>query len=134
MSIVSIRAALETKLNNMTPALATSWENLLYTPVVGTAYQAAYLLPAIPDNPTMGDSYYREQGVFQVSLFYPLQAGAKVAADRAQLIRTAFKRGTSMTSGAVTVRIDKTPEIGQGRADGDRWHVPVKIRWFAGIT
>lgn len=134
MSIVSVRAALETKLNAMTPSLATSWENLPYTPVAGTPYQAAYVIPATPDNATMGDAYYREQGIFQVSLFYPLQAGAGVAAARAQLIRTAFKRGTSMTSGSVTVRIDKTPEIGQGRVDGDRWHVPVKIRWFAGIT
>jgi hypothetical protein len=134
MSITAVRAALETKLSAMTPALAIAWENAPYTPVAGTPYQAAYLLPATPDNPTMGDSFYREQGIFQVSLFYPLQAGPKAAADRAELIRTTFKRGTSMVSGTVTVRVARTPEIGQGRVDGDRWHVPVKIQWFAGIT
>lgn len=134
MSIVSVRAALETRLNNMSPALATAWENAPYNPVAGTPYQAAYLLPASPDNSTMGDGYYMEQGIFQVSLFYPLQAGPKAAADRAELIRTQFKRGTSMTSGSDTVRIAKTPEIGQGRVDGDRWHIPVKCVYFAGIT
>ena len=134
MSITAVRAALETKLATITPAVVTVWENVPYSPVVGVPYQAAYLLPATPENPTMGDAYYMEQGIFQVSLFYSLSAGAGAAAARAELIRTAFKRGTSMVSGTVTVRIARTPEIGQGRVDGDRWHIPVKIQYFAGIT
>ena len=133
MSIVSIRAALETKLNTITPALATVWENIGYTPVAGIAYQAAYILPADTENPTMGDDFHRELGLFQVSLFYPVQAGTATAAARAELIKTAFKRGTSMVSGTVTVRINRTPSIGQGRVDGDRWHIPVKIQYFADI-
>ena len=133
MSLIAVRIALETKLATITPALSTAYENVPFTPVTGTAYQAAYLLPATPANPTMGDGYYREQGIFQVTLMYPLQAGPKTAADRAELIRTAFKRGTTLTSGTVSVIIDRTPEIGQGRVDGDRWALPVKIRWYAGI-
>lgn len=131
MSIDSVRTALETKLNGITPALSTAWENVPFTPVPGTAYQRAFLLPATPSNPTMGDGFYREQGIFQITLMYPLQAGTLTAATRAELIRTAFKRGTSMVSGGVTVRIETTPEISQGRVDGDRWSVPVKVRWFA---
>ena len=134
MSITAVRAALETKLATITPSIVTVWENVPYSPVVGVPYQAAYLLPAMPDNPTMGDTYYMEQGIFQVSLFYSLSAGAGAAAARAELIRTTFKRGTSMVSGTVTVRIARTPEIGQGRVDGDRWHIPVKIQYFAGIA
>lgn len=133
MSIVSVRAALEAKLNGMTPSLATSWENVPYTPVAGTAYQACYLLPATPDNPTLGTEHYREQGIFQVSLFYPLQVGTATIMARAQLIRTTFYRGLSMTSGAVTVKVMTTPEISSGRVDGDRFSVPVKIRWQADI-
>lgn len=134
MSIVLVRSALQAKLNAMSPSLATAWENVPYTPVEGTPYQAAYVMPATPENPTMGDDYYREQGIFQISLFYPIQVGTAVAEARAELIRTTFKRGTSMTSGGVTVRIDKTPDISPGRRDDDRWHIPVKIRWFAGIN
>jgi hypothetical protein len=134
VSIVSVRAALESRLNNMANPISTAWENAPFTPVAGTPYQAVYLMTATPENPTMGDGFYREQGIFQVSLFYPLQAGPAAAAARAELIRTAFKRGTALTSGAVTVRISRTPEIGQGRVDGDRWHVPVKCTYFAGIT
>ena len=133
MSISSVRIALESKLNAMTPSLSTAWENVPFTPVTGTAYQAAYLLPATPANPTMGDGYYREQGIFQISLMYPLQAGPKTAADRAEAIRTAFRRGTTLTYNSVKVIIDRTPEIGEGRVDGDRWSVPCKIRWFSSI-
>lgn len=133
MSIVLVRSALQTALNGMSPALATAWENVDYVPVTGTPYQAAYVLAAEPDNPTMGDAFYREQGIFQISLFYPIQVGTAAAEARAELIRTTFKRGTSFTSGTVTVQIEKTPEISPGRVDGDRWHIPVKIRWFAGI-
>jgi len=145
MSIVYVRAALQSKLDGIAPSLATAWENVGYTPVVGTPYQAAYVLAAEPENPTMGDGFYREQGIFQISLFYPLKNGTYTAEHRAQVIRDTFKRGTSITPGEiydwydyyfapfVTVRIEKTPEISQGRVDGDRWHIPVKIRWFAGI-
>ena len=133
MSLESVRIALETKLNAMSPALATAWENAPYTPVVGTPYQQVWLLPATPDNSALGDDYYREQGIFQITLMYPLQTGPAAAIARAELIRAAFKRGTSMTSGAATVIVDRTPEIGIGRVDGDRWAVPVKVRWYAGI-
>lgn len=133
MSLAAVRIALETKLLNMSPTLATAWENSPYTPVVGTPYQQVWLLPATPANPTFGDDYYREQGLFQMTLLYPLQTGPAAAMARAELIRTAFKRGTSMTSGTVTVIVDKTPEIGVGRIDGDRWAVPVKVPWHADI-
>ena len=133
MSISSIRIALETHLNTISPAILTAYENVPFTPVTGVPYQKVFLLPATPANPTMGDGYYREQGIFQVTLLYPLQAGPKTAADKAEAIRTAFKRGTTLTYNSVKVIIDRTPEISEGRVDGDRWSVSIKIRWFASI-
>lgn len=133
MSITAIRAALETKLNTITPAVSTAWENIAFTPVTGTAYQACYTLRAEPNNSTAGDGYYQERGIFQVNLFYPVGAGPATAEARAILIRTAFKRGTVLTSGTTKVNIISTPEIGAGRVEGDRWMVPVRVRWTAGI-
>lgn len=132
MSIVKVRAALEAALGAMTPALATVWENTAYTPVVGTPYQRAYLLPAEPDNSEYGATH-REQGVFQVSLFYPNGTGSAAAAARAEMLRTTFKRGASFTKDGVTVSITNTPTVGAGTADGDRWHVPVKCRFISSI-
>lgn len=133
MSISSIRVALETHLNTISPAIQYAYENVPFTPTTGVPYASVYLLPATPANPTMGDGYYREQGIFQVTLMFPLQAGPKTAADRAEKIREAFKRGTTLTSGSIQVIIDRTPEISQGRVDGDRWSVPCKIRWFSSV-
>ena len=56
MSVVAIRAALEARLNAMTPTLDTAWENTTFVPKEGTPYQRVYLLPAIPENPTSGNT------------------------------------------------------------------------------
>jgi len=133
MSLLYIRQALEGKLAEMTPALATAYENKSYTPVEGIPYQRVTLLPAIPDNTTKGDGHYREQGIFQISLLYPIKTGPSAATTRAIAIQVAFKRGTSITVGGIMVRINKTPAIWPGYNEGDRWHLPVKIPYFAEI-
>lgn len=133
MSAAAIRAALESHLNGMTPALTTAWENLPLTPVSGVPFQRASLLPADPANPTVGAGHYRELGVFQVSLYYPINAGPIAATSRAELIRTRFKRSTTLTSAGITVTIDGTPTIASGFVDGDRWVVPVSIPYWANV-
>jgi len=133
MSIAKVRTALEIALHTMTPALATAWENQDFAPTAGTPYQAAHLLPAAPDNSTMGDGHYRERGLMQVSLNYPVDAGSAPAMTRAELIRATFFRGASFTSGGVTTRIPTTPEIGRAVVVDDRWVLPVSIRYFADV-
>ena len=133
MSQLEIRRALEGALNAMTPALATAWENDVFTPPVPTvAYQQAYILFATPDNPESGTGY-RELGYMQVTLRYPLQGGVAAVATRAAAIRAAFIKNTSFTSAGVVTTISKTPAIGNGVVDGDRWSVPVKIPFHANI-
>lgn len=137
MSLVSIRAALENALDGVdeeSEDFPTAYENAEYTPIIGTAYQEAFLLPAEPDNPTMDDNHHREQGLFQVSLHYPIKAGSGAALTRAELIKATFYRGASFSYGGITVRIEKTPEVPQGyREDNNWWLQPVRIRWFADI-
>lgn len=132
MSLASVRKALETQLNTTLSGFAVAWENVAFVPTAGTPYAAPYLLPAQPDNPEMGP-LYTEQGIFQVNLFYPLNAGAKDAQAKAEAIRSAFPWRSSLTADAVTVNIIGTPEIGPGRADEDCFMVPVKVRWSAQI-
>ena len=134
MSIVKVRAALETALNGMSPALSTAWENNAFVPPVSTTpYQKAFVMPATPDNPEYGSSY-SENGIFQVTLMFPLQTGTNAVAERAELLRTTFFRGASFINSGVTVNITRTPEISAGTVDGDRFSVPVKIRFSAFIS
>ena len=130
MSAVAIRAALETALAAMSPTLASAWENMPYTPVVGTPYQRVHLLLADPENPEMG-RFTQERGFLQVQLAYPLGDGPGAAATRAELIRDSFYRGLALTASGVTTTIEKTPEIAPARIEEDRYLLTVRIRFFA---
>jgi hypothetical protein len=130
MSISAIRSTLESALDGMAPALATAWQNAPFTPVVGTPYQRASLLLAEPDNQEKGASF-QEQGFLQVDLCYPQSVGANTAEARAELLRTTFKRGTSLANG---ILISHTPEVKPAYNDGDRFVIPVRIRFHTYIS
>lgn len=133
MSIVNIRAALETRLNAITPSLATAWESVPYTPVTGTPFQQINLLLNETENPTLGDGMYRVTGFLQVLLCYPPGTGPKAASARAELIRNQFQRGLGLSSGGTDVLIDRTPTIAPAIIDGDRYRLPVTIYFSADI-
>ena len=133
MTALLIRQALETKLGTISPALATAYENVQFKPTNGTAYQAVYVLFAQPDNRETGRQYVA-RGFMQVSLFYPQGGGAEPATSRAELIRSTFYRGLSLTNGGVTVTIERTPEILPGRNDDDRFVLPVRIPFYAPVN
>lgn len=133
MSVVAIRAALEKRLNQMSPSLPTAYENAAFVPpAAATPYQKVFTLFTTPDNPETGTGY-RELGYFQVTLMYPLQAGPGAAAARAQAIRAQFPKNLSLTNSGVVVTVSKTPAVGNGVPDGDHWSVPVKIPFHANL-
>jgi hypothetical protein len=131
MSLIKIRAALENTVNGMTPALATAWENTKYTPAAGTAYQLVYLR-ATPENPNWGRTT-RWNGVLYIRLMYPQSAGANAITARAELILTAFARGTSHTKDTITCIIDETPEFNTEGNDGDRFCGLVKAKFYTNL-
>ena len=133
MSIVNIRAALETRLNTLSPALSTAWEGVPFIPSTGTPYQNVNVLMNESENPTLGDAMYRQRGFMQVLLCYPPGTGAKAAATRAELVRNHFPRGLGLSSGGTDVLIDRTPSIAPAIIDGDRYRVPVTIYFSADI-
>ena len=133
MSVIAIRAALETALNAMSPALATAWENASFTPVNGTPYQEVHILFARPGNYEFG-SRHQEQGYVQVKLMYPQAVGTAVVGARAEMLRTTFKRGNTFLNGGVTTMVTGTPEVSAGRTEGDRFAVAVKIPFNANIN
>lgn len=133
--MIAIRAALETALDGMSPSLSTAWENVAFNPPApGAPYQNAFMILVEPENLTIGDGVHQESGLLQVNLVYPANAGTSPAALRAQLMRATFYRGASFVSGGVTTIVQRTPEIGNGKTDGDRWVLPVKIRFFAYVN
>lgn len=133
MSAQKVRGALQAALAGMSPALATAYENVAFTPTPGTPYQRVTFVPAEPRNNEM-NRYYMERGFMQVDLFYPIGGGAGAAVARFELLRSTFYRGAAFVQDGLTVTIDRTPGQGVGQVDGDRWFLPVRIRYFAHVT
>lgn len=133
MGTEAIRAGLEVKLDNVDPKLPTAWENSNFKTGDGSAWQDVWLMLARPENPTMGDGFYRQRGYLQVNLKYPLNTGPADAQKRANLLRDTFYRGLSLTTGTITTTVEETPEIGRGSNEGDRYVVPVFIRFYANV-
>jgi hypothetical protein len=133
MSQIKIRNALENALAAIMPAIDIVHENQSYVPIADRPYAECYVMFAIPNNPTMGNGFYQELGIFQINLQYPTEVGTADAAAQAQLIRDAFPRGATFIFGGVTVQVDRTPEISAGTVDGDRWFLPIRVRWHADI-
>lgn len=131
--LINIRQALETALDSIQPPLALVKENEAYEPEVDVPYCEAYLMPAQPNNATIGTSFYQEQGIFQVSLKYPSGYGVLDCVTRAGQIRALFARGACFIDGGVAVQIDRTPELSRGAIDEGRWRLDIRIRWHADI-
>lgn len=133
MGKAAIRKAFEVKLNAFDADFATAWENSNTSFDENKPYQQVALMLAQPDNPTMGDNFYRQGGYFQIDLKYPQNVGPADADARADLLRATFHRGLSMTHDGITTVVEKTPEIGAGSYEGDRYVVKVFVRFFANI-
>lgn len=129
MSTSEICAALETHLDAMTPALPTAWENASFEPEPGIAYQRAFVLLARPNDYSIADGF-QEIGLFQVNLCWPQGGGRGEVLARANAIRAHFAKAMTLpVGGPPAVKIMRTAEIGSGYLDGDRFVIPVTIRW-----
>lgn len=128
MSIPAIRAAVETAIKAVAPSFPTAWQNMPFTaPADGSAYQKVDLFFADPNDDEIGGTYTIE-GFAQVTLCYPLGAGAGAAEARAETLKAAFPNGRALAAG---LTVHHTPTIGRGFDDGARWVAPVTIRFFA---
>lgn len=129
MSLAAISAALEAHLEALAPALETAWDNVQLTPVPGVPYQRAFFMPARPNDYAVADGH-QELGLFQVNLCYPQGAGRGDALARAGEIRAHFAKAMTLpVGGPPVVKIMRTAEIGPSFPEGDRFVVPVTIRW-----
>lgn len=134
MSNLAIRRALLTHLAAMTPDLPTAVENETFTPpAADLPYQRASLLPAEPRNPEQG-GFIQRQGVFSVVLAYPEAMGAGPGQERAEAVEAHFPRNLTLGWSGLSVKVRYTPTIAPGFSEGDRYMIPVSIRYDADVT
>ena len=123
--------ALFTATNSL--SLGTGWyrayEGYDYDPTGNNVgYVFFSVLKNDPVNPRIrhGNEPIR-RGIFQASVYVPDGAGTITANEKAGIIRDAFERGTKITSGSVTIRVDDEPTVGPAIQEEAWLQVPVSI-------
>lgn len=130
MSLTAIQSALEKRLLSLAPQLPTAWENATFTPPAGMWQRVSHLINT-PRDVSLALDAVIDQGIFQVSLYAPINTGRLAAMQRAQAIRAHFAPPLDLIEGLAWVQIYRTPAIAGGMPDGDRWHLPISIYWRA---
>lgn len=111
----------------------TARRNVSFQAPIGIPYQQIDLLPGEPLGPTQGGGFKQEIGIFQITLVYPKGIGEGAALARAEVLRTAFKKGVDFTYSGVTVSMHKHPQIGSAYETNESYCVPVKTYYLANI-
>ena len=123
-AIIKIKRACEKHLTLLNPNLTTAYEGVNFTPPE-TMYQVVQFVPISPENPTMGDGYFRERVDVQIFVVGVSGKGTTDAFTRAELIAEHFKRGTTLIEDTATLKILKTPRISGSMISEGRVVVPV---------
>ena len=126
-----IQSALTAQL--VTLAKTTQWENADFAPTAQNEYIRPTFLPSRTRAAAIGvDAQDRVIGVYQVDTFSPLNGGVKANGELVSLIMQAFKRGTALSYGGVTVLITKVWR--SGKTSETKWYsVPVIVEWRADV-
>ena len=129
---LDISAALDGNLNSMAGKPDIAWENVKYTPAVGTIYVRPTLIPGDTTQASLGTSGTDESiGIYQVDVFTEAGQGKNEAVVMADKIANRFKRGTVMTYNGVNVRvISVSRQVGFNDAGG-YYMIPVEINYIS---
>jgi len=124
-----IRAALESHLNDWVSVPELAIEGQDFTPSPGALYATVNLLPRRTDNPTLTERLRDDGGIYQIGLYFPRGTDTATCDLLAGSLAAHFEAGTMLEAGIIKVRIEGTPAIAPGLPVGDRWLVPVSIRY-----
>lgn len=126
-----IEAALFSRVASMalSPAMPIAWPNVSYSPPT-TGYIRVTHVPNIARRLFLGSTDpHQRLGLLQVDAFTPLNKGASAATEIAGKVAEHFPADLKMTSGTVTVRVTKAPDVSQAIADDAFWFVPVTVSY-----
>lgn len=130
-----IRAALETKLSNVSGLPSIAYENIAFSPTTGESYIQVRYIPTTRRPAVRGlNPQQRYDGVLQVICFAPEGNGPATGDDLANKVIEAFEATTKIDytnsdSETITVSIDYA-ERQQGFLDSPWYYIPVNIGWY----
>lgn len=126
----NIRGALQTRLASVTGIPTIAYEDRRYTPVPGTPFIEAILIPISGRPQTMGDDpLLLHEGTFQIACVYPAGKGTGKAEAMADTIKGFFKVKDVLTLNGDSVRIRYSERV-RALEEADWLRVPVSIGWY----
>lgn len=116
----------------LSPVMPVSYPNRSFSPPANGKYLRARHLPNTTTQITLGASgFNRHQGLFQIDVMWPLNAGETEPKEIAGAIIAQFKRGTEFTREGLLIRIPEPPSVAPALIDGVSYMVPITIRYQA---
>lgn len=135
MSQKIIRAIYEARLATWAaarvPALTASYENTPADPAEGATHLRASLLPADTDSQDLAGAHRVFRGVFQVSVYAPINTGPGAATGIADELAALFVYNARLTSGAITVQQVTPASIAPALQVENHYVLPVSFGYRA---
>ena len=125
--VINTKKAVERYLSTMTPSISIAYEGVSFTPPANEMYLRTQLIINQPDDPVIGDKYYRERMTFQVFVCDVLNKGTANALAKAEAIRTRFDKGLTLIESGMRIHVTRTPQVAGAVVTNDRLVVPVFI-------
>lgn len=130
----SIQAALFARAASLVlvPAMPVSWPNLSFTPPASKKYLRVSHLPNTTDRLFVGDTDpHQHQGILQIMVCWPLNAGETAPREIAGLIANHFPAGLLLHSGGVKVKITKRANIASALITTTELQIPISVSYQA---
>ena len=125
-AILNIKKAAERRLATAFPATQIAYENVKFDPPASMYFRTQFLVSP-PDDPVIGDAYYRERLQFQIFVVDKVNAGTANAYSVAEQIRAVFSKATTMQEQGTNIYVLRTPQVSGSIVASDRMVVPVIV-------
>jgi hypothetical protein len=123
-AILDTKRALERRLNTL--GYPTAYESSNFTAPESLYLRTQFVINS-PEDPVIGDKYYRERITFQVFVADRLNIGTANAFTVAEQIRSLFDKGLVLNEGSTSIYILGTPRVAGSVVTTERLVVPVSI-------
>lgn len=129
-AILNTKKAVERRLATL--GLPTAYESVNFT-APNTLYLQTQFQIGTPEDPVIGDKYYRERISFQIFIADLLNHGTATAYNTAEQIRQLFDKGLTLIEGATRIYVLGTPQVSGAIVTNDRLIVPVLVDLIAEV-
>jgi hypothetical protein len=125
--LYSIEKLMDAKLNSMVGKPPIAWNNAKFTPDASKAFlRPRYFTQTHDDNVVVPNGFIRNDGIYQVDVFVPIDTGVAQMRTITKLVSDTFLRKMELTDGVITVLIRKVRAIHASQVDN--WLVqPIEI-------